>query len=127
MEESVSFSWYRKFLETKEQDTNLFVHVFDHQQHRAVHLSHVPVQSLQAAPMDGCAVDQLPLITPGPCWHVNSKLFDKELLIRSCPDKTNASLHLKSTLFFCLTVYNLHKKLYGLSTTSRQCCRLCHK
>lgn len=87
MEESVSFSWYRKVLETKEQDTNLFVHVFDHQQHRAVHLSHVPVQSLQAAPMDGCAVDQLPLITLGPCWHLSSKLFDKELLIRLCPDR----------------------------------------
>lgn len=57
------------------EDVNLFVHVFDDKQHGAVQASHIPIQSLQAAPMDGCAVDQLPWITLGPCWHVSSKLL----------------------------------------------------
>jgi len=58
------------------------VHVFDDQQHRAVQISHISVESLQAAPMDGCAVDQMPRITLGPWWHVSSKLLEKKLLIK---------------------------------------------
>ena len=59
------------------EDTNLFVHVSDDQQHRTVQSSHVPVQCLQAAAMDGSAVDELPWIAPGPCWHMSSKLLVK--------------------------------------------------
>lgn len=60
------------------------MHVLDDQQHRAVQASHIPVQSLQAAPMDNSAVDQLPWIALAPCGHVNSKLLEKELLIKRC-------------------------------------------
>ena len=67
-----------------DKDANLFVHVFDDQQHRAVQASHVPVQSLQAAPVDGCAVDQLPRISLGPRWHLISKLLETESLIKRC-------------------------------------------
>lgn len=56
------------------------MHVLDDQQHGAVQASHIPVQSLQAAPMDGCAVDQLPWIALRPCRHVNCKLLEKETL-----------------------------------------------
>lgn len=60
-----------------DEDADLLVHVFDDQQHRAVQARHVPVQSLQAAPVDGRAVDQLPRIALGPCWHVRSELLEK--------------------------------------------------
>ena len=60
-----------------DEGVNLFVQVFDDHQHRAVQAHHVPVQSLQAAAMDGCAVDQLPRIALGPCWHVSSKLLKR--------------------------------------------------
>lgn len=63
---------------------HLFVHVFDDQQYRAVQASHIPVQSLKTAPMDGCAVDQLPRIALGPRWHVSSKLLEEALLIKRC-------------------------------------------
>lgn len=64
-----------------DKDVNLFVHVFDDQQYRTVQASHIPVQSLQAAPMNGCAVDHLPSIALGPGWHVSCKLMEKEVFI----------------------------------------------
>lgn len=59
-------------------NANLVVHVFDDQQHRVVESSHIPVQSLQAGPMDRGAVDQLPWIALGPGWHVGRKLLVQE-------------------------------------------------
>lgn len=69
----------------KAKDANLFVHVFDDQQHRTVQISHIPVQCLQAASMDGGAVDQMPWIALGPWWNVSSQLLKKkELFIKRC-------------------------------------------
>lgn len=51
------------------------MHVSDDQQHRTVQLSHVSVQSLQAAAMHRCAVDELPWISLGSCWQVCCKLL----------------------------------------------------
>lgn len=68
----------------KDKVTNLFVHVFDDQQHGAVQTRHVPVEGLQAAPVHSCTVHQMPGISLGPCWHVGSKLFGKETLVRRC-------------------------------------------
>lgn len=85
-----------------DKDVNLFVHVFDDQQHRAVQASHIPVQSLQAAPMDGYAVDQLPWIALGPCWHVSSKLLEKEVFIKTRhTERYRNDYHIASRQNFC--------------------------
>lgn len=52
----------------------LIVHIFDDQQHRAVQLPQVPVQSLQAGSMHHCTVGQLPWITLNPSWESSSQL-----------------------------------------------------
>lgn len=54
------------------------MHVFDDQEHRAVQSSHLPVQGLEAAPVDSCAVHQLPRVTLSPGRHVGRKLSQEE-------------------------------------------------
>lgn len=53
------------------------MHVFDDQEDGAVQSSHLPVQCLQAAPVDTRAVHQLPRVALSPCWHVSCKLWEK--------------------------------------------------
>lgn len=53
---------------------HLIVHVFNDQQHRAVQLPQVPVQSLQAGSMHHCTVRQPPWITLNPSWKSSSQL-----------------------------------------------------
>lgn len=81
-------SFVRIKAESYEKDANLFVQVFDDEEHGTVQSSHLSVQSLQAAPVDTCAVHQLPRVALSPCRHVSCKLWQKTLGIKIYPTRS---------------------------------------
>lgn len=79
------------------------MHVFDDQEHGAVQSSHLPVQSLQAAPVDNCAVHQLPRVALSPCWHVSCKLWQKTLGMKIYPkSRSKTSEMIISFIYKCI-------------------------
>lgn len=58
------------------------MHVFDDQEDGAVQSGHLPIQSLQAAPVNTRAVHQLPRVALSPCWHVSCKLPEKRFGVK---------------------------------------------
>lgn len=70
---------FRCYLNNEREKSHgyLIIHVFDDQQHRAVHICNVPVQSLQTAAMFFSAVDQSPRVSLHASRQATSQLETK--------------------------------------------------